>query len=120
MLLLAGWIAFAGTAAHDWLFVTLVFALGALSFGVGSTLFSQGLYAASDAPMLGSSLTTAAFNVGTVIGPSLGGASIHTALGYRGPLWVSVMLAALALVVTLCGLQARRRTRRAVTSARWS
>lgn len=120
VLLLAGWIAFAGTAAHDWLFVTLVFALGALSFGVGSTLFSQGLYAASDAPMLGSSLTTAAFNVGTVIGPSLGGASIHTPLGYRGPLWVSVMLAALALVVTLCGLQARRRTRRAVTSARSS
>lgn len=118
VLLLAGWIAFAGTAAHDWLFVTLVFALGTLSFGVGSTLFSQGLYAASDVPMLGSSLTTATFNVGTVIGPSLGGASIHTALGYRGPLWVSVMLAALALVVTLCGLQARRRTRTAATSAR--
>lgn len=69
----------------------LVFAQGALSFGIESTLISQVLYTAPGAPTLGGGFATAAFNVGSVLGPWLGGTVIGAGLGYRSPLWVSAV-----------------------------
>lgn len=95
----AGWILF-GVAAGDAAAVfVLVFVQGTLSFAVGSTLITRALYAAADAPSLGGSFATAALNVGATAGPLLGGAAIDAGLGYRGPLWVSALLVALAFAV---------------------
>ncbi|WP_369172582.1 Cmx/CmrA family chloramphenicol efflux MFS transporter [Streptomyces sp. R28] len=108
-----GWVAFALGAGTPAVALGLVFAQGALSFGVGSTLISQALYAAPGAPTLGGGFATAAFNVGAALGPWLGGTAIGAGLGYRSPLWVSVVLVALSLVAAgvagAAGGLARRR-----------
>ncbi|MGW0533734.1 Cmx/CmrA family chloramphenicol efflux MFS transporter [Streptomyces sp. NPDC003032] len=107
--LLAGWVLFAVTAAHPVAVVVLVFVQGALSFGVGSTLISQALYAAADAPHLAGGFATAAFNVGGALGPWSGGLAISAGLGYRSPLWVSALLVALALTAGGAALGLRQR-----------
>jgi DHA1 family chloramphenicol resistance protein-like MFS transporter len=94
--LLVGWVLFTVTADHAAAAFLLVFVQGALSFAVGSTLITQVLYAAVEAPSLGGSFATAALNVGAAVGPLLGGATIGAGLGYRSPLWVSALLVALA------------------------
>ncbi|MFE0175558.1 Cmx/CmrA family chloramphenicol efflux MFS transporter [Streptomyces sp. NPDC059002] len=106
--LLGGWVLFAATAAHPVATVVLVLVQGALSFGVGSTLISQVLYAASGAPNLAGGFATAAFNVGAALGPWCGGLAISAGLGYRAPLWVSALLVALALAVGGAALGLRR------------
>ncbi|MGP9784214.1 Cmx/CmrA family chloramphenicol efflux MFS transporter, partial [Glutamicibacter sp. AOP12-B1-11] len=63
-LLLAGWVALALSASHPGALIILLFVQGALSFGVGSTLITQVLYAASGAPTMGGSYATAALNIG--------------------------------------------------------
>ncbi|TQS27096.1 Cmx/CmrA family chloramphenicol efflux MFS transporter [Microbispora sp. KK1-11] len=106
--LLAGWIVF-GVAAGDAAAVfVLVFVQGTLSFAVGSTLIARALYAAADAPSLGGSFATAAFNVGATAGPLLGGAAIEAGLGYRSALWVSALLVALAFAVAGPALAVRK------------
>jgi DHA1 family chloramphenicol resistance protein-like MFS transporter len=94
-----GWCFLALGAGHPVLALGLVFAQGALSFGVGSTLISQVLYAAPGAPTLAGGFATAAFNVGAALGPWAGGLVIGAGLGYRSPVWVSAGLVALAGVV---------------------
>ncbi|MFI5552560.1 Cmx/CmrA family chloramphenicol efflux MFS transporter [Streptomyces sp. NPDC051738] len=98
-----GWGALALGAGTPAVALGLVFVLGALSFGVGSTLVSEVLYAAPGAPTLGGGFATAAFNVGAALGPWLGGTAIGAGLGYRSPLWVSAALVALSLMVTGVG-----------------
>nr|WP_256862451.1 MFS transporter [Microbispora sp. GKU 823] len=106
--LLAGWVVF-GVAVGDAAAVfVLVFVQGTLSFAVGSTLITRALYAASDAPSLGGSFATAAFNVGATAGPLLGGLAIGAGLGYRSAPWVSALLVALAFAVAGPALVARR------------
>ncbi|WP_070197583.1 Cmx/CmrA family chloramphenicol efflux MFS transporter, partial [Streptomyces oceani] len=95
--LLLGWLLFAAVAGNAALTVVLVLAQGVLSFAVGSTLISQALYAAAEAPTLAGGLSTAAFNIGAAAGPWLGGLVIATGYGYRSPLWVSAVLVAAAL-----------------------
>jgi DHA1 family chloramphenicol resistance protein-like MFS transporter len=90
-ILLAGWCAFALTAKYVVPTVVLVLLQGGLSFAVGSTLIAYTLYAGSDSPVLTGGLATAALNVGAAVGPVLGGVAIG-AVGFRGPLWVSVAL----------------------------
>ncbi|WP_405589488.1 Cmx/CmrA family chloramphenicol efflux MFS transporter [Streptomyces sp. NBC_01092] len=97
-----GWAALALGAGTPAVTLGLVLVQGALSFGVGSTLISQALYAAPDAPTLAGGFATAAFNVGAALGPWLGGTAIGAGLGYRSPLWVSAVLVALSLVVASC------------------
>ncbi|WP_338888597.1 Cmx/CmrA family chloramphenicol efflux MFS transporter [Rhodococcus sovatensis] len=99
VVLLVGWILFALAASHPAVTLALLFTQGALSFAVGSTLISQVLYAADDAPTLGGSFATVAFNVGAALGPALGAATIGMGLGYRAPLWSSAALVAIALMV---------------------
>ncbi|GAA3103810.1 Cmx/CmrA family chloramphenicol efflux MFS transporter [Streptomyces rectiviolaceus] len=98
--LLAGWVLFALTAgSHPVAAVVLVLVQGALSFGVGSALITQALYAATGAPTLAGGFATAALNVGAAIGPVSGGLALSAGLGHRSPLWVSALLVALALAV---------------------
>ncbi|MFF8096755.1 Cmx/CmrA family chloramphenicol efflux MFS transporter [Streptomyces sp. NPDC016675] len=99
--LCAGWCALALGAGSPAVALGLVFLLGALSFGVGSTLISQALYAAPDAPTLAGGFATAAFNVGAALGPWAGGAAIGGGFGYRSPVWVSAGLVTGALVLAL-------------------
>lgn len=110
-----GWGALALGAGTPAVALGLVFVQGALSFGVGSTLISQVLYAAPDAPTLSGGFATAAFNVGAALGPWLGGTAIEAGLGYRSPLRVSAVLVALSLAVAgvagVAGGPARRRNR---------
>ncbi|MFD0007062.1 Cmx/CmrA family chloramphenicol efflux MFS transporter [Streptomyces sp. NPDC127178] len=107
-----GWGALALGAGTPALTLGLVFVQGALSFGVGSTLISQALYAAPGAPTLSGGFATAAFNVGAALGPWLGGTAIGTGLGYRSPVWVSAGLVALSLVVAgVAGSRAGLRNR---------
>ncbi|MFD9894805.1 Cmx/CmrA family chloramphenicol efflux MFS transporter [Amycolatopsis sp. NPDC059027] len=99
--LLLGWILLAVTAANLVVAIVLVFVLGVLSFGVGSTLIPRVFAVAPGAPTLAGGLATAAFNVGAVVGPWFGGLAIGTALGYRGAPWVSAVLVALALALAV-------------------
>lgn len=118
-----GWGAFALGAANSVAMLGLVFVQGALAFGVGSTLISQALYAASDAPTLGGGFATAAFNVGAALGPWLGGTAIGGGLGYRSPLWVSAVLVALSLGiagVAVLGDRRNRDARQGRAPASWS
>ncbi len=94
--LCAGWCLLALGAGHPAVTLALVLVQGALSFGVGSTLISQALYAAPQAPTLAGGFATAAFNVGAALGPWAGGAAIGAGLGYRSPVWVSAALIVLA------------------------
>lgn len=95
--LCAGWGVLALGAGRPGLALGLVLVQGALSFGVGSTLIAQALYAAPGAPTLAGGFATAAFNVGAALGPWLGGTAISAGFGYRSPLWVSAGLVAAAL-----------------------
>lgn len=118
-----GWGAFALGAGNSVAMLGLVFVQGALAFGVGSTLISQALYAASDAPTLGGGFATAAFNVGAALGPWLGGTAIGGGLGYRSPLWVSAVLVALSLGiagVAVLGDRRNRDARQGRAPASWS
>ncbi|MGW1196482.1 Cmx/CmrA family chloramphenicol efflux MFS transporter [Streptomyces sp. NPDC002536] len=96
--LLVGWVVFALTAGNPVAAFVLVFVQGTLSFGVGSTLITQALYAGSEAPTLAGGFATAALNVGAAVGPSIGALALDGGLGYRSPLWVSAALVALAAV----------------------
>lgn len=119
--LLVGWVFFAVTAANPVAAVVLVLVQGALSFGVGSALITQVLYAATGAPTLAGGFATAALNVGAAVGPVAGGVALSAGLGQRSPLWVSALLVALALGVGAAAL-ARRQPPPAASGkeSRWS
>ncbi|MFF5370815.1 Cmx/CmrA family chloramphenicol efflux MFS transporter [Streptomyces sp. NPDC013187] len=105
----AGWCALALGASHPAPALALVFAQGALSFGVGSTLIARSLYAAQGAPTLAGGFATAAFNVGAAVGPWAAGAVIGAGFGYRAPVWVSAALVALAFAVAAVAVRRRER-----------
>ena len=100
-----GWVAFAalviwggggqGAVVTVW---PLAFALGALSFGVGSTLVGGVLASATNAPTMGGSYSTVALNLGAVAGPALGGLALGL-LGTAGPLIASALFALLTAAV---------------------
>lgn len=95
-------------ASHPVALIVLVLVQGFLSFGVGSTLITRVLYAASGAPTMGGSYATAALNIGAAAGPVLGALGLATGLGLLAPVWVASVLTAIALVIMLL-------TRRALT-----
>ncbi|UNT00617.1 MFS transporter [Streptomyces tubbatahanensis] len=98
-LLALGWPSLAVLADRPAALLVLVFLQGALSFALGSTLITRVLYEASGAPTMAGSYATAAFNIGAAGGPLLAATSLDTALSKLGPLWVSGLLVALALLV---------------------
>jgi DHA1 family chloramphenicol resistance protein-like MFS transporter len=111
--LLLGWVVFALSAGNPAGVTALVLVQGALSFAVGSTVIAQVLYTATGAPTLAGGFATAAFNVGAAVGPWAGGLAIDADFGFRGPLWVSAALVALAVAVAV-HLTARNRAVAAV------
>lgn len=98
-LLLLGWPALALLAHRPAALLVLVFVQGALSFALGSTLITRVLYEAAGAPTMAGSYATAAFNTGAAVGPFVAAASLGTTFGDLGPLWVSGLLVAVALLV---------------------
>ncbi|MBF6354123.1 MFS transporter [Nocardia higoensis] len=100
-LLLLGWIATAILADRPAALLLLVFAQGALSFAVGSTLIARVLYEAAGAPTMAGSYATAALNIGAAAGPIVAAATLATGAGDLGPVWASSLLVALALVIAL-------------------
>ncbi|MFC7891921.1 Cmx/CmrA family chloramphenicol efflux MFS transporter [Streptomyces sp. NPDC057381] len=98
-LLLLGWPAVAVMAERPAVLLLLVFLQGALSFALGSTLITRVLYEATGAPTMAGSYATAALNVGAAVGPLIAATALDTALGELGPLWVSGLLIAIALLV---------------------
>ncbi|GGU19530.1 chloramphenicol resistance protein [Lentzea flava] len=65
----AGWLCLDQLGAEPVLLLSLVFVLGVLSFGVGSTLIARTLHHAAGAPTMAGAYATAAFNLGAVTGP---------------------------------------------------
>ena len=100
-LLLLGWVGLATFAGHPVALLPLVFIQGALSFAVGSTLIARVLYEAAGAPTMGGAYATAALNLGAAGGPAIAAAALGTRAGYTGPVWVSSVLVALALVIAV-------------------
>jgi MFS transporter, DHA1 family, chloramphenicol resistance protein len=100
-LLLLGWVALALLAARPVALLLLVFVQGTLSFAVGGTLIARVLYAAAGAPTMGGSYATAALNVGAAGGPVCAAAALATDAGNLGPVWVSGLLVAVALLIAL-------------------
>jgi DHA1 family chloramphenicol resistance protein-like MFS transporter len=100
-LLLLGWPALALLAEKPAALLTLVFVQGALSFALGGTLITRVLYQAAGAPTLAGSYATAALNAGAAVGPLVAAAALTTAAGNLGPLWISGLLVAVALLVAL-------------------
>ncbi|GIG88619.1 Cmx/CmrA family chloramphenicol efflux MFS transporter [Plantactinospora endophytica] len=100
-LLSLGWIALATLAARPAALLLLVFVQGVLSFALGGTLIARVLYEAAGAPTMGGSYATVALNIGAAGGPVVGAAALGTDAGDLGPVWVSGLLVAIALVVAL-------------------
>jgi MFS transporter, DHA1 family, chloramphenicol resistance protein len=111
-LLLVGWPALAVLAEKPVALLVLVFVQGALSFALGGTLITWVLYEAAGAPTMAGSYATAALNVGAAVGPLMAATTLGTAVGDLGPLWVSGLLVAIALLVAF--------PLRAVIAAGWS
>ncbi|MDT0379585.1 MFS transporter [Streptomyces sp. DSM 42041] len=100
-LLLIGWPTLAALAHEPIVLLPLVFALGALSFALGSTLITRVLYEAADAPTMAGSYATTALNIGAVVGPLLAATTLSTGAGRVGPLWASGLLIAITLLIAL-------------------
>ncbi|MEU5950231.1 Cmx/CmrA family chloramphenicol efflux MFS transporter [Micromonospora sp. NPDC047465] len=100
-LLMLGWVALAALAAQPAALLLLVFVQGALSFALGSTLITRVLYEAASAPTMGGSYATAALNIGAAGGPVVAAATLRANAGDLGPVWVSGLLVAVALLIAL-------------------
>ncbi|WP_217584151.1 Cmx/CmrA family chloramphenicol efflux MFS transporter [Microbacterium sp. GbtcB4] len=100
-LLLGGWIVLAAVATQPIPLLFLVFVQGMASFGVGSTLITRVLYAASGAPTMGGSYATAALNLGAVIGPASGAWTLASGAGPLSPVALAVTLTTAALLLAL-------------------
>jgi MFS transporter, DHA1 family, chloramphenicol resistance protein len=100
-LLLLGWLTMAALAASPVALLALVFVQGALSFALGSTLIARVLYEAAGAPTMGGSYATAALNVGAASGPAIAAGVLGAGGGDLGPVWISGVLVAMALLVAV-------------------
>ncbi|MGX5358109.1 MFS transporter [Kocuria sp. KH4] len=95
--------------------VVLLALLGLFGLGANPVLISLAVRYADHAPTLGSSLSVAAFNVGTAAASWVGGIALGSGLGPIGPVAVGAAIAALTLVPA--AVLARLQRRRAVPEA---
>jgi MFS transporter, DHA1 family, chloramphenicol resistance protein len=100
-LLLLGWLALATLAARPVVLMLLAVVQGALSFALGGTLIARVLYEASGAPTMAGSYATAALNIGAAGGPVVAAATLSSDAGDLGPVWVSSLLVAAAVLIAL-------------------
>lgn len=88
----------------------LIALLGLFGLGANPVLISLALRYADHAPTLGSSLSVAAFNVGTAAASWIGGIALGSGLGPVGPVAVGAAIAAVTLVPAIAlALTHRRR-----------
>ncbi|MFE3178144.1 MFS transporter [Amycolatopsis sp. NPDC059090] len=82
----------------------LVVLLGFFGLGANPILISLAVRYADHAPTLGSSLSVAAFNLGTAVASWVGGAALESGLGTVGPVVVGAVISAMTLipVIALC------------------
>ncbi|MFE4667430.1 Cmx/CmrA family chloramphenicol efflux MFS transporter [Streptomyces sp. NPDC056716] len=99
----AAWAVLALTSTSAAALFPLAVLLGALSFGIGSSLINRVMRTASGAPALAGSFATVAFNAGAFAGPLLAGAAAEAGQDARLAVWVSVGLSAAAGGVLLAG-----------------
>ncbi|MFB9456505.1 Cmx/CmrA family chloramphenicol efflux MFS transporter [Streptomyces antimycoticus] len=92
-----GWAVLAATSPYAAPLFIVTILQGGLSFGIGSTLVTRVMRTASQAPSLGGSFATVALNAGAFLGPLIAGVVTETTGDYRGAVWVSVALAAMAV-----------------------
>lgn len=84
-----------------------------MAFGVGSTLITRVLYAASGAPTMAGAYATAALNLGAAAGPVIGAAALSAVSLATAPIWVAAASTAAALVLALLARTAIREEARA-------
>ncbi|MPV38039.1 MFS transporter [Georgenia subflava] len=80
--------------------VVLIVLFGLFGLGANPVLIALAVRYAGHAPMLGSSLSVAAFNSGTAAASWVGGIALESGFGPVGPVVVATVLAALTLVPT--------------------
>ncbi|MFB8761093.1 MFS transporter [Nocardiopsis alba] len=93
----------------------LLILLGLFGLGANPVLISLAVRYAAHAPTLGSSLSVAAFNLGTAIASWIGGIALGTGPGTTGPVLVGAVIAALTLIPATA-LALIQRSRAAETS----
>lgn len=108
-ILLVGWVTLGLAPVIPALLWSLAFTQGALSFAVGSTLIARIMAEAEAAPTMSGAYSTAALNIGAVIGPIAGGLALHLA-GTHGIALTSAVLIGLALLLWLCSANQRQGT----------
>ncbi|EFL08995.1 hypothetical protein SSMG_04666 [Streptomyces sp. AA4] len=86
----------------------LVVPPGFFGLGANPVLISLAVRYAGHAPTLGSSLSVAAFDLGTALASWIGGAALDSGLGTVGPAAVGAVLSALTLVPVLVLAASRR------------
>jgi MFS transporter, DHA1 family, inner membrane transport protein len=77
----------------------LMFALGAIGMVAVAPLKTLVLAAAHNAPMLASTLTSSALNLGVAAGAAIGGLAVDQGVGYGALPWIGVTCATFALIV---------------------
>jgi DHA1 family inner membrane transport protein len=88
----------AATSTHPLLAIVAVIVMGAAGLGANPVLIAQTLRFAGEDSTLGSSLATAAFNLGTAGGSAVAAATLSTSLGLVGPPMLGAAITASALV----------------------
>ncbi|MGP3944151.1 Cmx/CmrA family chloramphenicol efflux MFS transporter [Streptomyces sp. 6N106] len=92
-----GWAVLAAASPYAAPLFIVTILQGGLSFGIGSALVTRVMRTASQAPSLGGSFATVALNAGAFLGPLVAGVVTETTGDYRGAVWVSAALAAMAV-----------------------
>lgn len=105
--LCAGWVLLAVIPGNAVLLWILAFFQGALSFAVGSTLIARIMAEAQAAPTMSGAFSTAALNLGAIIGPVAGGIVLES-LGTPGITLSSADLVGLALILWWSTAKLRR------------
>jgi DHA1 family inner membrane transport protein len=94
------------------MYVLMVF-LGAIGMVAVAPLKTMVLAAAQDAPLLASTLTSSALNLGVAVGAAVGALVVDHGAGYVALPWIGMTCAASALIVTtaLCLVEGRAKAR---------
>ncbi|MEU9763865.1 Cmx/CmrA family chloramphenicol efflux MFS transporter [Streptomyces sp. NPDC047987] len=97
--------------------IGLSFLLGVSSFYTAPALNARMFNVAGAAPTLAGATTTAAFNLGNMGGPWLGGAVIDADLGFTATAWAGAAMTVLALVAVVFSLRLHGRGGRSLRVA---
>jgi predicted MFS family arabinose efflux permease len=89
--------------------IALIVLLGVVGMAVPPLATGLSVRFAPHAPTLAAAVAVAAFNAGTAISSSVGGAAIDSPVGPTGPAVIGVVMAALALI-PLAAIRARKNT----------